>query len=127
MKRHLPILLKFFRYLCSGSSAALADIGSYFVMLHSDVWYIAASVISGIIGFTTAFLLHKYVVYRKHDAFLEHLGRFSVVYAVNISVITLFLYVLVNTGGMDPGLAKFVAVAPAALWNFFVYKWVVYV
>ena len=115
MKRFLPHLTRFALYIFSGCSAAVA------------VWYIYASIISGVIGFITAFLLHKYIVFQKKEAFMRHLGRYFVVDMINLSIVTGLLYVLVDLWSMDPMPAKFVALAPVVLWNFFVYKFVVYV
>ncbi|MFA7681753.1 MAG: GtrA family protein [Candidatus Peribacteraceae bacterium] len=123
----LPHLIKFSLYFVSGCTAAVADIGSYFLLLYLGVWYITASVVSGIIGFFTAFFLHKYVVFQQRQRFMKHLGRYFIVDMTNLAIITGFLYVLVDIWGMDPRPAKFVALAPVVLWNFFVYKFVVYV
>ena len=123
----LPHLTKFMLYVLSGCTAAAADIGSYFLLLSLGTWYIAASVVSGMIGFFAAFLLHKYVVFQKRSAFMSHLGRYFLVDMANLAIIIGLLYLLVDRGGMDPRPAKFVALAPVVLWNFFVYKFVVYV
>ena len=127
MKRFLPHLTRFALYIFSGCSAAVADIGSYMLMININVWFIYASIISGVIGFITAFLLHKYIVFQKKEAFMRHLGRYFVVDMINLSIVTGLLYVLVDLWSMDPMPAKFVALAPVVLWNFFVYKFVVYV
>ncbi len=127
MKRFLPHLTRFALYIISGCSAAAADIGSYILMINISVWYIYASIISGIIGFLTAFLLHKYVVFKEKNTFMRHLGRYFVVDMINLSIVTGLLYVLVDLWSIDPMPAKFIALAPVVLWNFFVYKFVVYV
>ncbi|MDD3897304.1 MAG: GtrA family protein [Candidatus Peribacteraceae bacterium] len=127
LRRFLPHATKFALYSLSGSTAAVADLGSYFLMLRLGVWYLAASVVSGVVGFFTAFLLHKYFVYRKRSAFMKHLLRYFVVDMMNLVVINSFLFVLVDVWDMDPRPAKFVALAPVVLWNFFVYKFAVYV
>ena len=128
MKRFVMLhIRRFTMYVLSGFGAAIADIGSYFVFLHFDVWYIAASVMSGSLGFITAFMLHKYIVFQKNNAFLKHLLRYFIVDMINLGIITLLLYGLVEHFGMDAGIAKFVALAPVVLWNFFVYKFFVYV
>lgn len=114
-------------YFLSGVTAAVADLGSYLLMLHLSVWYILASVLSGVIGFFTAFLLNKYFVFKKKSDFKKHLGRYFLVDMTNLAFITGFLFILVDYWGMDPGIAKFVAMAPVVLWNFFVYRFVVYV
>lgn len=46
---------------------------------------------------------------------------------VNLVIITVFLYALVDFWGIDPAIAKFVALTPVVLWNFFIYRFVVYV
>lgn len=123
----LPHLTTFALYVLSGCTAAAADLGSYFLLLALGEWYIAASVVSGIVGFFAAFLLHKYLVFQKREAFMNHLGRYFIVDMANLAIITGLLYVLVDGVGMDPRPAKFVALAPVVLWNFFVYKFAVYV
>ncbi|MDD4628698.1 MAG: GtrA family protein [Candidatus Peribacteraceae bacterium] len=120
-------LIKFSLYVLSGCAAAVADLGSYFLLLALGEWYIAASVVSGVVGFFTAFLLNKYVVFRKRQKFVNHLGRYFIVDMANLAIITGILYLLVDKGGMDPRPAKFVALAPMVLWNYFVYKFAVYV
>lgn len=127
LKVFLPHARKFSLYFVSGCGAAVMDIGSYFVMLYFDVWYIFASIVSGVLGFFTAFLLHKYVVFQRGDMFLKHLLRYFIVDMINLGIITLLLYGLVDYIGIDPGIAKFIALAPVVLWNFFVYKFFVYV
>lgn len=126
--RHLfPHLTKFAMYIVSGCTAAFVDLGIYFLFLHVDVWYIVANISGGVMGFITAFLLHKYVVFKKRDSFVRHLKKYFVVDMVNLCIITALLYFLVDRVGIDEGLAKFVALAPIVLWNFFIYKFVVYV
>ncbi len=118
---------QFSLYALSGGTSAVADFGSYFFFLHVHVWYVAASLMSGIIGFFTAFLLHKYVVFRKNDDFLKHLRRYFCVELTNNLITTGLLFVLVHELMIDPRPARFIAIAPVILWNFFVYKMFVYV
>ena len=127
MRQLLPHLTKFAMYLFSGGSAAVVDIGSYFVLLYFGVWYIAANIIAGVFGFFAAFLMHKFVVFQKKDNFLKHLVRFFIVDMTNLGIMTGLLYALVDIAGIDAGIAKFLVLAPMVLWNFFVYKFLVYV
>lgn len=127
MRAIFPHLTKFAVYIFSGCTAAAVDFGTYFLLLHFGVWYVLASVAGGVLGFFTAFLMHKFVVFQKRDDFLRHLGRYFAVDMVNTLVVTGLLYLLVDIGDIDAGPAKFIAIAPMVLWNFFVYKFVVYV
>ena len=95
--------------------------------MHFGVWYVAANIVGGILGFFASFLLNKYVVFKKKDSFCKHLGRYFMVDMINLAVLTIILYLLVDYVGIDKGTAKFVAYAPVVLWNYFVYKFIVYV
>ena len=126
MQRLFPHLRTFAMYLFSGGTAAVFDVGSYLLLLYSGVWFIAANVIAGVIGFFAAFLMHKFVVFQKQDNFLKHLGRFFIVDMSNLAIMTGLLYLLVDMAGIDASIAKFLVLAPMVLWNFFVYKFLVY-
>lgn len=117
---------KFILYIFSGSTAAIVDIGLYAILLQWGVWYIAASLMSGVLAFFTAFLLHKYIVYQKRSTFIKHLLRYFVIDMCNLIVITFFLYIFVHFLFIDPFFAKILAITPVVLWNFFIYKFVVY-
>lgn len=127
MRQFFPHLTKFAVYLCSGCTAAVVDIGIYFLLLHVGVWYIVANVVGGVLGFFTAFLMHKFIVFQKKDDFLRHLGRYFIVDMVNTGIVTGLLYLLVDMADIDAAPAKFIAIAPMVLWNFFVYKFLVYI
>lgn len=118
---------KFILYVLSGLSAATVDIGIYLFLLWLGAWYITANITAGILAFFTAFLLNKFIVFGKSDHFFRHLRRYFLVDMTNLLIITTFLYLLVHFALIDPKIAKFIALAPMVLWNFFVYKLFVYV
>jgi len=114
-------------YLVSGSLAFLIDFGSYFLMLQLDVWYVTANIISNILGFFATFVLHKYIVFGKKDAVLNHFVRYCILTIANIVAQTMLLYAFVEYLHLDEGSAKFVSWFITVLWNFFLYKFFVYV
>ena len=122
--RHLP---QFSLYVLSGGTAAVVDFGSYALLIHMGVWYIAATVTSGVLGFATTFLMNKYVAFKKKNDFMRHLLRFFVVDMANIIVGAVALYALVDGLGMDKQVAKILTMGMVVLWNFFIYKFFVYV
>jgi len=127
MKRLLRHLPQFALYVLSGGTAAIVDFGGYSLLLHFGVWYVTASVISGVFGFATTFLMNKYIAFRKRSAMLRHLIRFCVVDVFNILAITLILIGLVDGLGMEKQVAKLLAMGTVVLWNFLLYKFFVYV
>ena len=122
--RHLP---QFSLYIFSGGTAAVVDFGSYTILIRLGVWYIAATVVSGVLGFATTFLMNKYVAFKKKNDFLKHLLRFFIVDMMNILVGAIALYALVDGLGMDKQVAKLLTMGMVVLWNFFIYKFFVYV
>ncbi|MDD5041366.1 MAG: GtrA family protein [Candidatus Peribacteraceae bacterium] len=117
---------QFALYVLSGGTAAVVDFGSYTIQLRLGVWYIAATVLSGVLGFFTTFLMNKYVAFRKKNDFMRHLLRFFIVDMMNILVGALALYALVEGCGMDKQIAKILTMGMVVLWNFFLYKFFVY-
>ncbi|MDD4287131.1 MAG: GtrA family protein [Candidatus Peribacteraceae bacterium] len=122
--RHLP---QFSLYVLSGGTAAVVDFGSYAILLRLGVWYIVATVVGGVLGFATTFLMNKYVAFKKKNDFLRHLFRFFIVDMANILVGAIVLYGLVDGLGMEKQVAKILTMGMVVLWNYFIYKFFVYV
>jgi putative flippase GtrA len=124
--KHVPprqVLL----YLASGVFANVFVLVLYWTMLRLNVWYLAASVIGDIVGIITSFTLHKYVVFAKKDRVVEHFARYLTVELGNTVASNTILYVIVGVIGVQPAIAKIFAMGSVVFWNFFLYKFFVYV
>jgi putative flippase GtrA len=122
-----PHLTLFALYVVSGSTAAVMDFGSYFLLIHMGIWYIAASTIGSILGFWTAFLCHKYFVFKKRQAFFKHLGRYCMVEVLSTGLSLAILYGFVEYTSVGEEYGKIISMGSVVLWNFFLYKLFVYV
>lgn len=118
---------QFLLYLASGGTAFVLDFGSYFLLLQAGVWYVGANIVGNVLGFFGAFLLHKYLVFGKRDKTAEHFVRYCIVNIINIAAQTILLYLLVEYARMGEGDGKFISWAITTFWNFFLYKFFVYV
>lgn len=118
---------QFSLYVLSGGAAAIADFGGYIVLLELGMWYVTASIISSICGFFTAFLLNKFIVFKKKKSLMKHLAKYFIVDMTNTGLSTLLLYLLVEYLGFSEELGKVLAMGSVVFWNFFVYKYVVYI
>ncbi len=118
---------QFLRYIVAGLGAVACDFGSYFLLLQAGVWYVAANIVGNILGFVATFLLQKYFVFGRKDDLAKHFLRFCLINLFNLLVQTALLWLLVERVGVDEGSAKFVSWAMTILWNFFLYKFLVYV
>lgn len=126
MRNIRPHLGQFALYVLSGGTAAVVDFGSYAVLIRLGVWYVGATVVSGVLGFFTTFLMNKYLAFKKRNDFMRHLLRFFIVDMANIIVGAAALYGLVDGLGMDKQIAKLLTMGMVVLWNFFLYKFFVY-
>lgn len=120
-------LRQFLLYIVSGGTSAIVEFGSYVLLLRIEVWYIVASVIAFILSYITAFLLHKYIVFRKPEDFLKHLRRHAAVEASNILVGIALLYVFVEYFGLGEEWGKIITMGLGVLWNFVLFKFLVFV
>ena len=121
-----PVAMQFMRYLISGGSAAGLAVAGYSLLVWLGVWYVLASVISDGIGFFLAFLFHKYFVFQKKGRGGMHMMRYTLLQIGNTIVQAGILYILVDFGGMDKILARILTIGIAVSWNFFFYKYFVY-
>lgn len=125
--RHRQHALQLTLYLVTGVASAAVDYAAYLAFFWLGMWYILASIISFVFSFATAFLLHKYLVFKRSKTFWKHLSRHLSVEGVNLVATTLLLYAMVENGLMSEELAKLVSMGCVAFWNFFIFKFIVYV
>ena len=118
---------QFLRYLLSGGSAAALQLSSYQLMLMADVWYLAASIVSGAIGLTSAFLFHKYFVFKKKENTTSHLIRYFILQGTNAVTQVVLVYLFVELAGIHPLPAQVLSIGVVVSWNYFMYKFFVYV
>ncbi|MBT3293302.1 GtrA family protein [Candidatus Peregrinibacteria bacterium] len=107
--------------------ALVIDFGSFMILLNVGFWYLGSSIVGSTLGFCTAFLSHKYLVFRKDKKFLKHLGKYALVDLFSTSIATALLFALVEFSPMGEELSKIISMGSVVLWNFFLYKFFVYV
>ncbi len=114
------------RYIFSGGLATSIDIGLFLLFTWFGMYFITASILSGVIAFFAAFYLHKYVTYQTPGTSTDHFVRYCILTALNFLAQNIILYVTVTQMGIPEGWAKVIANGSAVLWNFFLYKIFVY-
>lgn len=143
LRAHLP---QFLTYLAAGFTAAGSELASYKILLLLQVYYVTAAVLSGFVGLLVAFLLHKYVVFKKKERMMNHAVRYILLQSWNLVAQAVIVYVIVDVGGTFPTVqaafdpvalvggimslkvfAKVMGIGATVTWNFFLYKYMVYV
>lgn len=124
VRPHVPQMM---RYLLSGGSAAALELGSFQLMQIAGIWYLLAGIVSSGIGLLSAFTFHKYFVFKKKENTTSHAVRFIVLQGLNAAAQVGLLYVFVEFADIPPFLGKILAIGVVVSWNFFLYKFFVYV
>ena len=125
--RVYPHLGQFVLYLISGTSAAFIAYGSYLLFLYFEIYYVSASIYSDAVGFVATFTLHKYGVFRKSGKLASHFGRYCLLALFNVLVAALIIYGCVEYLSVPKEFAKLISMGVVVLWNFFIYKFIVYI
>lgn len=114
-------------YAVSGGTSAVVELGVYLLLIRWGVWYIAASVVAFLLSYITAFLFHKYIVFKKNDDFFKHLKRHLAVEGFNLIATNVLLFVLVERTSLGEEWSKILTMGLGATWNFLLFKFLVFV
>jgi len=97
-----------------------------FLLLKKYIHYIIANAIIYSITFWAIFLANKFLAFESQGNFIRQLLQFTVLYFVNLIVTTLMLLSLSELAHIDAAYGKFIVSAISCIWNFFLYKYVIY-
>lgn len=120
-------LIQFSKYLITGFlSFALQYL--IFVLLYKIVglWYVFASLAAYIVVFSFNFLMNAYWSFRIKGNLIRHLKLYSILFAVNLVLTYVLLRVLSEFLGIIPMFSTLVVMGAVVLWNFVIYKKVIY-
>ena len=113
------------KYLIIGGSAFIVEY-ALFLLLRTFMHYIIANIIIYSIMFWSVFLANKYINFKSKGFFARQLSLYTALYFVNLTITSLMLYGLDEYFNIDPAIGKFFVSGIATLWNFVLYKFVIY-
>lgn len=117
---------QFATYVVNGIIANGIDIGGFWLLERTGLWYMYASFISSAAGFLAAFFLHKHVAFKAQGKAVQHFVKFCLLGAFNIVAVAAVLFVCVEWIGLPELPAKIIANGSQALWGFILMKFAVY-
>lgn len=128
MQKHSR-LLEIGRFIVAGGLATGTNLAALFVLVDvAHVWYIASAILAYGIATVIGFSLQKFWAF-SHNS-LTHTKRevlwFVLNNALGLAFDAVALYVLVEYAGLWYMAAQFIALALIALWNFFIYRFVIF-
>lgn len=126
IRAHAP---QFIRYLISGGTAAGLEIGSYQLMLWlwGNEFYFTAAKISGGVGLAAAFIGHKFFAFKKKNETGRQLVKYVILQACNYFAQLAMVFAFVEFAGIHPTAAKILGIGITVLWNFLIYKFLIYI
>ena len=120
---------QFLRYLISGAACAGLEYGSFLLLHQGWAWgLILANTLAYSSGWVLSFTLNKLWVFQgpqRHQTGMQFLV-YCCLALLNYSLGTWFLVYLVQTFGLSAWLGKGLSMAAIVVWNFLVYKKVIY-
>jgi len=115
----------FIKYIIIGGSAFVIEY-VLFLVLKMFLYYIIANIIIYSIMFWAVFLANKFLNFKSRGHFAKQLSQYTILYFINLVVTNLLLYGLSEYFMVDASIGKFIVSAVACLWNFALYKFVIY-
>lgn len=113
------------RYIISGGSGAVVNIGTLFVLTHFfSVWYLASSVIAFLASFVVSFTLQRMWTFdhRTAEGLARHTSLYFVVAVGNTFLNTALVFGLVEYAQVWYVAAQIIAGVCIALSSFFIYR-----
>ncbi len=120
---------EFLRFLTIGTLAFAVDYGVFALAvryMNSDSGYLLRHSLSSGLGFMLSFTLNRIWVFRSKEKLLFQLLKYSFLFGVNLALSNALLYMLIHTLEINPHLSKLGVVLFITVWNFVIYKVIVY-
>jgi putative flippase GtrA len=120
-----PRLQKIARYIISGSTAALVNVGILFVLVDFvHIHYLSASIVSYLLALVVSFSLQKFWTFRESASGAVHtqFALYTVITLVNLGINTALMYAFVSVLGIWYLLAQIISGLLIAVMSYFVYQ-----
>lgn len=113
------------RYLISGGTGAVVNIGTLFLLTHfGRVWYVASATLAFLTAFLVSFTLQRTWTFERRgtDQLARHTSLYFIVAVINTGINAIIVYGLVEYLGVWYILAQVLSGIVIAIASFFVYR-----
>ncbi len=120
-----PSHMKILRFVISGGTATVTNIGLLFILVHFfHIWYVAATVITFLAAFGVSFVLQKFWTFddRSKGDLRRQLGLYFCTLIGGLLLNTSLVYLYVERLGINYLIAQVIAGALIAVLNYFFYQ-----
>ncbi len=124
---NIKTLTQYMKTIIIGLTAAVCDIFLYrFLNKSFDLWYIFSHCVGFFFGFWISFLLNRFWTFKSKDSFGKQLSSYTLLFFFNLGFSTAFIFVFTNILGVNKDFSKFITIGITSIWNFVIYKKVIY-
>lgn len=118
---------QFVKYFLVGLLAAGIEYGLTLGLTECfGVWFIISSSIGMTAGLITSFLLNRSWSFKSKGSIIKQFTLHILLFIINLGVTNAILYVLTTYVGIVYFISKVFVMGIAVLWNFYLYKTVIY-
>jgi len=126
-KINKDLLRQMRRYLIIGLlSAGTEYIILYCLTNYKSIWYVSSNTIALTVGFWISFLMNKFWSFNSRRGILRQLLLYGILFAFNLVVSNTIIFLLTEKMGLYYMLSKLFATGVIVLWNFIIYKKIIY-
>ena len=115
------------RYLITGFSSFLLEYSLFYFMYRlMNINELISNTIAIAIVFWVNFLVNRFWSFKSNSRFSKQLFLYGCLFIFNTSISNLFIYVSSNYLNISPLIAKVIIMGLIVVWNFVLYKTVIY-
>ena len=120
-------LKQFAKYIITGVLSAGIELSLLYVITEfAGFWYIISNTIAYIGGFCVSFLLNKYWSFNSRENFGRQLIMYGILFLINLALSNTLLYLATSIIGIQYMISKVFVMGIIVLWNFIIYKKIIY-
>jgi len=118
---------QFLKYLAAGALAFGTEYGLYFFLFRcAGLFFLTANIFAMTAGFAVSFLLNRYWSFRSRDPFFNQLIKYTGLFIINLFLSSSLIYLATKYAGLSPLLSKILVMGLIVLWNYVLYKKIIY-
>ena len=112
-----------YRFISVGILNAIISVGSYFILLDLNVYYLYSFLIAHIVGITNSFIWNRLWTFKSKGNLLIQYLKFNSVYVVTFIVNLMLLMFFVEKFMLNPKIAGVLALIVISIISFYGHKY----
>jgi len=119
-------LLQFIKYIITGLSAAGLEYLLFYILIRTNNSLYLSNSAGMTAGFILSFLLNRYWSFQSKSNAFRQFSLYLTLFIVNLGISNTLIHVLSKNLGILPLISKVIIMAMMILWNFILYRKVIY-